>query len=337
MYIKQKFDYFSVLLEIIKMKLLIIFVLTSIFLNLVCSEKCKSDNFDVLWRQVDIEEWKSGKIMDAHINNPRIIAIDQTVNGASHKTVCKTTFMGLNNLFVLRLNSSGIEQIEAKSFETNKRLYHIDLTANELEEIAADVFEGTNLRILKLSQNKIKHITASAFDNMAKLEILDLSYNMIETLNSEWFKNTNRMKFLILTNNKITSLKSNVFKNLKGSNVGDLKPLNIYLENNTIENIHKRAFDGVERLGNVHLEYNQISTLDKDTFSSLDINYLHLEYNLLTCVDGSLFTRISKGFLDGNPLACDCLRELRLWSKENENKLNVAYRTAICVISEMLE
>ncbi|KAI4464757.1 ig(immunoglobulin) and lrr(leucine rich repeat) domain [Holotrichia oblita] len=319
------------------MKLLVNFILAFIFINLVYSDKCKSDNFDILWRLVDIEEWKSGKIVDVHINNPRIIEMDRTVNEAAKKNICKNTFIGLDNLYILRLNSSGIEQIEGKSFETNKRLYHIDLTGNDLKEIAADVFEGTNLRILHLGQNKIKHIASTAFNNMAKLEILDLSYNMIETLSSEWFKNTNKVIYLLLNNNKITSLDAKVFKNLKHSNVDDNKPLNIHLENNTIEHVDKNAFDGVERLGNLHLDYNGISILDGNTFLSLHIDNLYLDSNSLTCVDGSFFEKTSKTYLDDNLFTCNCLYDLKRWSKENGNKLSLPYRTTICVKREFLE
>ncbi|KRT82269.1 hypothetical protein AMK59_4280 [Oryctes borbonicus] len=292
-------------------------VFVTIFLCVAYGNKCTFKNFDVVWRLVEIEEWKAGKIMDVHTNNPRIVQIDVNHNTTTKKnapqerSICKETLQKLNDLYVLYSNSSSLKRIEENSFEENRKLYHLDLQHNNLEKVPAKVFENTNIRILRLNYNKIKHIASSAFDNMASLEILDLSNNRIESLNPEWFKNTNKVIHLSLINNFISTLDANVFRNLKHTNDSDdSKLLNIYLDRNRINWMDPKAFDGLEKLRILSIANNNLHTLSKDAFKTLDyITVLDLTFNDITCVDQDLriFEKASRILAMNNPWDCNCV------------------------------
>lgn len=297
------------------------------------SEKCEINNFNVLWKMVGSQKDEHAKILDVHTNNPGII---ETTPGQTVNEICKDTFSKLHNMFLLKLNSSGITAIEPRSFENNENLFYLNLSANSLENIPAGVFNGTSIRLLRLDGNSIEKIHSDAFDNMPRLQVIYLNFNKLEDVDSKWFKNTTNITHLLLEGNRIKTLKANAFTNLK-RRVTAPYDLSIDLSKNKIQSIDKRAFDGLEELSNLWLGYNKIYTLHEDTFSSLKrIGLLDLLSNQIKCFPENLsvFRKISRIEVSDNPLECNCLKDLKSWSRIHNISLHTGAAYKSCLVFE---
>lgn len=74
---------------------------------------------------------------------------------------------------------------------------------NEIEELDGRAFEGlSNLKELRLSNNRLKHVDTNTFKGLEKLERLELDYNEIEEIDDGLFEGLLNLKLLFLNNNR---------------------------------------------------------------------------------------------------------------------------------------
>lgn len=68
--------------------------------------------------------------------------------------------------------------ITQKDLQPFVKLEHIDLSRNDLEVIERELFKfNVELVVIKISENKIKFIDATAFETLFKLHTLELNDN----------------------------------------------------------------------------------------------------------------------------------------------------------------
>ncbi|XP_034156053.2 toll-like receptor 2 [Pangasianodon hypophthalmus] len=85
----------------------------------------------------------------------------------------------------------------------------LDVSFNEIESITQkDLTVYTELRTLKLQNNKLSMIHNTAFNSQSKLEELDLSFNKLENISSLWFSKLRSLKHLNILGNQYTTLGS---------------------------------------------------------------------------------------------------------------------------------
>ncbi|XP_034028584.1 fibromodulin [Thalassophryne amazonica] len=164
----------------------------------------------------------------------------------------------------LQLSHNKISKVFSSSFEGMTNLTKLELQANDMEDVG--VLKGlTSLRVLDLSQNKLRKIP----DNLPeRLEQLYLGFNYIESVPADFFTMFPKLQFVRLAHNKLTDrgLPSGVF------NISTLVELD--LSHNKLEKIPI-----VNRnLENLYLQANKIkefslssfcSVIDMDNFSNL--------------------------------------------------------------------
>jgi hypothetical protein len=158
--------------------------------------------------------------------------------------------------------------------------------------------------------------------------------------------------------NDITEIPENAFKPNNGSNTS---LFDINLSHNQISKIGLNAFYGLDNLGDIQLQYNNLTTIDNClnfppnkyrrnimlgnnqlTANSFNVSYLKSEENMFMSifVENNKFTTFpenifSKYFangkneisLDGNKFECDCSMK---WILDNSTKLSKLIHDLYC-------
>nr|XP_022918858.1 leucine-rich repeat and fibronectin type-III domain-containing protein 5-like [Onthophagus taurus] len=289
-------------------------ILLSVLLNVCSSDKCNVDLNGVK------KEWSQRGLSRPLETDDALSSLQDaykiTIKGQEIPVLCKGTVKGLEKLYELDMDFNGIKEIEVGAFADVVNLRDLHLYKNKLKHIKAGVFNELGISILRLRDNEIELIDQTAFDDMPNLRIIHLNNNKISAINKEWFKNTPNVQLLTLENNLITSLVEYNFKNLHGKHVFYDEPawLNIDLSGNKIATIDPKAFDGLEELGILSLDRNEISVLHEDTFKDLRrIMWVTLTSNKIRCLPQHM-THVLKAdatFLENNPWNCTCLETLQ--------------------------
>ena len=148
--------------------------------------------------------------------------------------------------------------------------------------------KNIDLKILDLSQNKIKTIGAKTFEMLKKLEFLYLNHNILTSIDKSYFYGLFFLKSLILHNNKINAIDENTFIHLT-----NLKKLNI--EYNNITNISKPIFGGLDNLEVLELRSNRIAILNAQNFIYLvSLKRLDMGYNEIKILSNAYFSQLKE-------------------------------------------
>ncbi|CAH1968677.1 unnamed protein product [Acanthoscelides obtectus] len=157
---------------------------------------------------------------------------------------------------------NSLMKIHPQAFVYLQSLYELDLRGNKLEEIDKRVLEPlSNLRILYLQNNEIKHVGASTFPRIP-LEKLSLVDNKIINLENSAFSNLSQLRNLFLSHNQLEKLKNGTFLNL-----GYLESLT--LNKNYIKYIELAVFQDVPVLQSLNLEDNSFRHLNTKVLEPL--------------------------------------------------------------------
>lgn len=125
-----------------------------------------------------------------------------------------------------------------------------------------DFRNAHNLRVIDLSQNRIKAITDSTFFFAIGLEFIDLSQNKIVQIARNAFYGLINLRTLYLQNNVIDELPTRMF---------DFLPMieTLHLNDNAIKSIDEHLFVNNFKLKSIILNDNQIKTIAGSTFQHL--------------------------------------------------------------------
>lgn len=152
----------------------------------------------------------------------------------------------------------------------------IDVSLNRISEIRYEsLWDMSRLKTANFSNNKIGLIEINSFEHAPRLENLYLNGNSIKLTNFLQ-KGGRQLKFLDLSENQIVDITENSFK------LSNLKFLN--LSDNKIVRINKNGFNGLIKLRELNLSKNNLSELNKLTFSQgmTSLKRLDLSKNNLT-------------------------------------------------------
>ncbi|XP_065559990.1 protein slit-like isoform X2 [Artemia franciscana] len=132
-----------------------------------------------------------------------------------------------------------------------KNAERIDLEGNNVSEIHSRDFEGlTQLKVLRLSNNRIQFIPDLLFANTPSLHRLDLSHNLLVAISKRTFRGAGAMRHLLLDNNQITCVDEAAFRGMK-----DLEILT--MNNNNLTSLPREVFDSLPRLRVLRLNDNR--------------------------------------------------------------------------------
>uniref|UniRef100_A0A0P4WAZ2 Protein slit n=1 Tax=Scylla olivacea TaxID=85551 RepID=A0A0P4WAZ2_SCYOL len=115
----------------------------------------------------------------------------------------------------LRLEHNEITHIPSKIFTPYRLLKRIDLSNNEISEIADDAFHGLDsLNSLVLYGNKITSISSRLLSGLTNLQLLLLNANHIQCVHHDAFKDLRKLSLLSLYDNQIMNLNNGTFSPL---------------------------------------------------------------------------------------------------------------------------
>uniref|UniRef100_A0A671TBE9 VWFC domain-containing protein n=1 Tax=Sinocyclocheilus anshuiensis TaxID=1608454 RepID=A0A671TBE9_9TELE len=190
-----------------------------------------------------------------------------SLQGNEIKTIPAGAFNGIPNLEWIDLGknkivSSGIDPQALKGLKFLSRLY---MDGNLLEQIPSEL--PSTLQELKINENNLKEIEENSFEGLSSLVTLEMEGNLLSegNVNPQAFKPLKELTYLRLGRNHFRSIPQGLPASL----------LELYLENNLIEEISETAFNHTTNINVVVLRHNK---LDESSIAPLAwINHRNLE------------------------------------------------------------
>nr|CAD7441418.1 unnamed protein product [Timema bartmani] len=294
-----------------------------------CPEKCTCYGFAITF----VDCVKAGLESIPQNLNTNLYAIEISYNNISsippnafskYEDIEMDTFLGLENLSSLSMDSNLLKIIKRNTFSKLVNLTTLSLINNTIEEIETDAFIGLwKLQNLLISSNHLSRLDEGCFDHLKGLSILDLSNNKIHVVGPNDFKflvnlttlslSTNRIRCVhpdsFVTNTKLTTLSldanSHIVLPTNESLINSDSLETLYLSKCNIRKLPSRIFQNTSKLDTISLHNNLLETFDKSTFSHLN-NLNHLDFY-------------------NNPFTCDCILG-NAWKWANERKITISAR-----------
>ncbi|XP_043078538.1 extracellular matrix protein 2 [Puntigrus tetrazona] len=190
-----------------------------------------------------------------------------SLQGNEIKTIPAGAFNGIPNLEWIDLGknkivSSGIGPHAFKGLKFLSRLY---MDGNLLEQIPSEL--PSTLQELKINENNLKEIEENSFEGLSSLVTLEMEGNLLSegNMNPQAFKPLKELSYLRLGRNHFRTIPQGLPASL----------LELYLENNLIEEISETAFNHTTNINLVVLRHNK---LDESSIAPLAwINHRNLE------------------------------------------------------------
>ncbi|CAH1115880.1 unnamed protein product [Psylliodes chrysocephalus] len=254
---------------------------------------------------------------------PKSIYDDIEIKNQTIPVLYKDSLADLGNLDELVIEFCHVEEIRPGAISNVPMLRKLSFKGNDIKSIEFGVFNNLKISTLDLSSNKISSIHAKAFNDMPDLLNIQLADNFIQIWNPEWFKNTPLLTRISMQNNRIEEIPAYAFKNMKGiKKYGNLDlTINFVFSHNQIKNINPKAFSGLEKINNLWLDNNLLQEFHEDLLNGIAIDDLRLNNNNIKCFDGDLdkTLKANTNHIDSNPFDCDCLEQIKEWSKKKKN------------------
>lgn len=241
------------------------------------------------------------------------------------------TFVGWEQLKVLRIHSCQFDEIRWEMFDGLKRLRHLSLEHNGIKIIPPFAFYGAlSIKSLSLARNNILEMHYRALAGLLELEVLDLSSNNLTKLSELTFPPFPKLKRVDLRQNAVQYIFPMTFAVMNGtidmkigsemvaldlsisSSVGSFAALDrlkyLSLLNVTTPKLHQAIFNGLSNLERLTMRGN-VDYIEFDAFSEMP------KLKELTLSDCNL-GEISMDAFYG-------VRELRVIDLSNNNLKNI--------------
>ncbi|KAL2091519.1 hypothetical protein ACEWY4_013782 [Coilia grayii] len=185
-------------------------------------------------------------------------------------------FNGIPNVEWLNFGKNKItsQNIDPQAFKGLKFLSRLYMDGNLLEQIPSAL--PSTLQELKINDNNLRELQESSFEGLSSLITLELEDNMLSE------GNVDPQAFTPLTGLSYLRLGRNFFRTIPQGLPSSL--LELYLENNKIEEISEAAFNQTYNLNVLVLRHNKIDEsriaplawINHKTLESIDLSYNNL-------------------------------------------------------------
>ncbi|XP_041837228.1 extracellular matrix protein 2 isoform X2 [Melanotaenia boesemani] len=173
-----------------------------------------------------------------------------SLEGNSISSIPAGAFNGIPNLEWINLKKNKLTSagIDAKAFKDLKMLRRLYLDGNLLETVPSDL--PPTLQELKISENNLRRIDENSFRDLSSLVILEMEGNVLSEGNIDplAFAPLTQLSYLRLGRNHFRTVPQGLPKSL----------LELYLENNVIEEISETVFNRTSNLNVVSLRHNKL-------------------------------------------------------------------------------
>ncbi|XP_060897223.1 extracellular matrix protein 2 isoform X1 [Labrus mixtus] len=190
-----------------------------------------------------------------------------SLEGNSISSIPAGAFNGIPNLEWINLKKNKLTSagIDAKAFKGLKNLRRLYLDGNHLEAVPIDL--PSTLQELKINENRLKIINDHSFRGLSTLVILELEGNLLSE------GNVAPLAFAPLIQLSYLRMGRNHFRTIPQGLPMSL--LELYLENNLIEEISETVFNQTHSLNVISLRHNR---LDESRIAPMAwINHRNLE------------------------------------------------------------
>ncbi|XP_071350962.1 extracellular matrix protein 2 isoform X2 [Trachinotus anak] len=190
-----------------------------------------------------------------------------SLEGNNISRIPAEAFNGIPNLEWINLKKNKLTSagIDAKAFKGLKMLRRLYLDGNLLDAVPSDL--PPTLQELKISENRLRGIDENSFQDLSSLVILELEGNLLSE------GNVDPLAFAPLIQLSYLRLGRNHFRTIPQGLPTSL--LELYLENNLIEEISETVFNQTRSLNVVSLRHNK---LDETRIAPMAwINHRNLE------------------------------------------------------------
>ncbi|GLD58109.1 extracellular matrix protein 2, partial [Lates japonicus] len=190
-----------------------------------------------------------------------------SLEGNNISSIPAEAFNGIPNLEWINLKKNKLTSagIDAKAFKGLKMLRRLYLDGNLLEAVPSDL--PPTLQELKINENRLRGIDENSFQDLSSLVILELEGNLLSEANVDplAFAPLIQLSYLRLGRNHFRTIPQGL----------PISLLELYLENNLIEEISETVFNQTRSLNVVSLRYNK---LDETRIAPMAwINHRNLE------------------------------------------------------------
>ncbi|KAJ8874122.1 hypothetical protein PR048_024963 [Dryococelus australis] len=184
------------------------------------------------------------------------------------RSIPKESLVDCRSLTYFNIGYNKIEAISAEDLEWAVSLETLFLQSNRITSLGESTFSGTPvLREMSLSFNKLRKVDPLTFTEISKnLQSIELSFGVDnEHLLSDILKPLKHLQWLSLDNNNLVEIASNTLYSF-----GKLQYLD--LEYSRLNSISSELLNGDihEYLRDVRLSFNNIETIESDSFSSMN-------------------------------------------------------------------
>ncbi|XP_068578427.1 extracellular matrix protein 2 isoform X4 [Cebidichthys violaceus] len=173
-----------------------------------------------------------------------------SLEGNNISSIPAEAFNGIPNLEWINLKKNKLtsNSIDAKAFKGLKMLSRLYLDGNLLEAVPADL--PPTLQELKINENRLRRIHKNSFQDLSSLVILELEGNLLSEGNLDplAFAPLIQLSYLRLGRNHFRTIPQGL----------PISLLELYLENNLIEEISETAFNRTHSLNVVSLRHNRL-------------------------------------------------------------------------------
>nr|XP_015813767.2 extracellular matrix protein 2 [Nothobranchius furzeri] len=204
-------------------------------------------------------------------------------------------FNGIPNLEWINLKKNKLTSagIDANSFKGLKMLRRLYLDENLLDTMPPDL--PPTLQELKINENKLSRIDENSFQDLSSLVILELEGNMLSegNVDPKAFTPLIELSYLRLGRNHFRMVPQGLPRSL----------LELYLENNLIEEISETAFNQTSNLNVVSLRHNKLDETmiaPMAWFNHRNLESIDLSHNKLHLVPSFLPKSLVHLVLVGN-------------------------------------
>ncbi|XP_034020669.1 extracellular matrix protein 2 [Thalassophryne amazonica] len=199
-----------------------------------------------------------------------------SLEGNNISSIPAEAFNGIPNLEWINLKKNKLTSagIDAKAFKGLQMLRRLYLDGNLLEAVPSDL--PPTLQELKISENKLRGINKNSFQGLSSLVILELEGNLLSegNVDPEAFAPLSQLSYLRFGRNYFRTVPQGLPATL----------LELYLENNLIEEISETVFNQTLSLNVVCLRHNKLdetriapmSWINHRNLESIDLSHNHL-------------------------------------------------------------
>uniref|UniRef100_A0A0B7BGG7 LRRCT domain-containing protein n=1 Tax=Arion vulgaris TaxID=1028688 RepID=A0A0B7BGG7_9EUPU len=220
------------------------------------------------------------------------------------------------SLKFLNVSFNSITDVPADVFSTIRSLRVLDLSRNQVHNLAVGFSDLVSLRVLNVSHNLMQSFDGATVTHLSNLHTLDVSHNKLTDSNNVNFSSLTKLNYLKVNNNFLASVKlptnisnlqfldyhSNRIREFSG--LDDVPILEIVdLSDNDLETVTGFLFRGARFVKMANFSKNSIKTIDHRAFLPYSPLSIDLSNNFLKEILYCNWVATQKLYLNHNSIA----------------------------------